>query len=87
MFSKHDAGNLPLAQAEREVLEQELELGRLRAALARMRTQQLAYRHVMQPTFGFALLAEVLREQLSTEKLAARIERMVRELEQRAGVA
>ena len=42
----------------------------------------------MQPTpFGFALLVEVLREQLSTEKLAARIERMVREPEQRAGAA
>ena len=88
VLSKYDAGNLLLAQAEREVLEQELELGRLRAALARMRTQQIAYRHVMQPTpFGFALLVEVLREQLSTEKLSARIERMVRELEQRAGAA
>ena len=53
-----------------------------------MRAQQVAYRHVMQPTpFGFALLVEVLREQLSTEKLAARIERMVSELERRAGAA
>ncbi len=60
----------------------------MRAALARMRDQQVVYRHVMQPTpFGFALLVEVLREQLSTEKLGARIERMVAELERRAGTA
>jgi hypothetical protein len=35
----------------------------LRAVQARMRAQQIAYRHLMQPTpFGFALLMEVLRE-------------------------
>jgi ATP-dependent Lhr-like helicase len=86
VLRKYDAGNLLLGQAEREVLEQELELGRMRAALARMRAQRLVYRHVMQPTpFGFALLVEVLREQVSTEKLGARVERLVQELERRAG--
>jgi Lhr-like helicase len=88
VLRKYDAGNLLLGQAEREVLEQELELGRLRAALARMRAQDVAYRHVMQPTpFGFALLVEVMREQLTTEKLGARIERLVQELERRNGRA
>jgi ATP-dependent Lhr-like helicase len=86
VLRKYDAANPLLGQAEREVLEQELELDRLRAALAQMRAQQVVYRHVMQPTpFGFALLVEVLRERLSTEKLSARIERMVLELERRAG--
>ncbi len=88
VLRKYDARNPLLGQAEREVLEQELELGRMRAALARMRAQDVVYRHVMQPTpFGFALLVEGLRERLSTEKLAARIERMVAELERRAGAA
>jgi ATP-dependent Lhr-like helicase len=88
VLRKYDGGNLLLGQAEREVLEEELQLGRLRAALGRMRAQQVVYRHVMQPTpFGFALLVEVLRERLSTEKLGARIERMVAELERRAGAA
>jgi ATP-dependent Lhr-like helicase len=88
VLRKYDAGNLLLGQAEREVLEQELELERMRAALARMRAQQVVYRHVMQPTpFGFALLIEVLRERISTERLGARIERMVAELERRAGAA
>ena len=80
VLRKCDAGNLLLGQAEREVLEQEPELGRMRVALARM-PQQRAYRHMMQPTpFGFALLVEVLRAQLSTGKRGARIERMVQEM-------
>jgi ATP-dependent Lhr-like helicase len=85
VFRRYDAGNLLLAQAEREVLEQELDLARLRAALARMRAMRLAYRHLQQPTpFAFPLLVERLREQLSTEQLAERIARMVAELERRA---
>ena len=86
VFRRHDAGNLLLTQAEREVLEQELDLARLRAALARMRSQRVVYRHLQQPTpFAFPLLVERLREELTTERLADRIARMVAELERRAG--
>ena len=82
---KYDRGNLLLAQADREVLEQELELARLRSALARMRAMRPLYRHLQQPTpFAFPLLVERLREQVSTEQLADRIARMVAELERRA---
>jgi ATP-dependent Lhr-like helicase len=85
VFRRYDAGNLLLTQAEREVLEQELDLARLRSALARMRAMRLAYRHLQQPTpFAFPLLVERLREQVSTEQLAERIARMVDELERRA---
>ena len=35
VFRKHDAGNLLLSQAQREVMEQELELTRLRDTLDR----------------------------------------------------
>ena len=85
VFRKYDAGNLLLVQAEREVLEQELDLARLQATLARMRSMRHEYRHLQQPTpFAFALLVERLREQLSTEELADRIARMVAELERRA---
>jgi ATP-dependent Lhr-like helicase len=86
VFRKYDAGNLLLGQADREVLEQELDLGRLRAALARMRGQKKLLRALSRPTpFSFPLLVERLREQLTTEKLADRIERMVAELERQAG--
>jgi ATP-dependent Lhr-like helicase len=85
VFRRYDAGNLLLTQAEREVLEQELELPRLRAALARMRGMRLAFRCLGQPSpFAFPLLVERLREQVSTEPLAERIARMVAELERRA---
>jgi ATP-dependent Lhr-like helicase len=85
VFRKYDPSNPLLSQAEREVLEQELDLGRLRTALARMRRQKLVYRRLVRPTpFAFPLLVEMLREQLTTEKLADRIARMVAELEREA---
>jgi ATP-dependent Lhr-like helicase len=85
VFRKYDAGNRLLEQAEREVLEQELEIGRLRAALSRMRGQEVAYRLLSRPTpFAFPLMVERLREQVTTEKLSARIERMLAELESAA---
>jgi len=85
VFRKYDAGNLLLTQAGREVLEQELDIARLRAALARMRSQRLVYRHLQQPTpFAFPLMIERLREELTTERLTDRIARMVAELERRA---
>ena len=85
VFRKYDAGNRLLAQAEREVLEQELDIGRLRTALARMRGQRIVYRLLARPSpFAFPLMVERLREQVTTEKLSARIERMLAELEEAA---
>lgn len=86
VFRKYDAGNKLLAQAEREVLEQELELERLRQALARMREQKVHYRLLSRPTpFAFPLMVERFREQVTTEHLGARIERMLADLERAAG--
>jgi ATP-dependent Lhr-like helicase len=88
VLRKYDAGNLLLGQADREVLEQELDLARIRAALAWMRSRKPVLRAISRPTpFAFPLLVERLREQLSTEKLADRVARMVAELERRAGAA
>jgi ATP-dependent helicase Lhr and Lhr-like helicase len=85
VFRKYDAGNRLLGQAEREVLEQELDIVRLREALARMRRQRVVYRLLARATpFAFPLMVERLREQVTTEKLSARIERMLAELEQAA---
>jgi ATP-dependent Lhr-like helicase len=85
VFRKYDAGNRLLGQAEREVFEQELDIERLRAALARMRGQRVVYRMLARPTpLAFPLMAERLREQVTTERLAARIERMLAELEESA---
>ncbi|WP_349292122.1 ligase-associated DNA damage response DEXH box helicase [Noviherbaspirillum sp. L7-7A] len=87
VFRKHDPGNLLLTQAQREVLEQELELGRLRDTLAELRGRALAWHAVPRATpFGFPLMVERFREKLSTEKLSDRVARMVRELENAAAL-
>jgi ATP-dependent Lhr-like helicase len=85
VFRKHDAANLLLTQAQREVLEQELELTRLRDTLHELHGRKLAYREVKRATpFAFPLMVERFREKVSTEKLSDRVARMVRELEKAA---
>jgi ATP-dependent helicase Lhr and Lhr-like helicase len=82
VFRKHDAQNLLLTQAETEVMEQELELGRLRQCLERIAKRQLHYVEIDKPTpFSFPLMVERLREKLSTEKLSDRIARMLADAE------
>ncbi|SHG49769.1 ATP-dependent helicase Lhr and Lhr-like helicase [Massilia sp. CF038] len=85
VFRKHDAGNLLLTQAQREVMEQELELTRLRDTLTELHGRAVAFHEVPRATpFGFALMVERFREKLTTEKLSDRIGRMLRELEKAA---
>jgi ATP-dependent Lhr-like helicase len=87
VFRKHDSGNLLLTQAEREVLEQELELTRLRDTLQELHRRRVAFHVVKRATpFGFPLMVERFREKVSTEKLSERVARMVRELEKAAEV-
>ena len=86
VFRKHDAANLLLTQAQREVLEQELELNRLRATLEELQGRAVSYHETKRATpFGFALMVERFREKLTTEKLSDRVARVLRELEKAAG--
>jgi len=88
VFRKYDPGNRLLLQAEQELLAQELEIGRLRASLERMATQQLVLKPLARPTpFSFPLMVELFREKLSNENVADRIARMVEQLEKAAGGA
>jgi ATP-dependent Lhr-like helicase len=88
VFSKYDPGNRLLLQAEQELLSQELEIGRLQSSLMRIASQQLVMKALDRPTpFAFPLMVERFREQLSNEKVADRIARMVAQLEQAAGGA
>jgi ATP-dependent Lhr-like helicase len=85
VFRKHDKGNLLLSQAEREALEQELEIGRLRETLARMRKRKLVVTRPPRFTpFSFPLMVERLREAVSTESVSGMVERLLGELEQAA---
>jgi ATP-dependent helicase Lhr and Lhr-like helicase len=86
VFRKHDQGNLLLTQAETEVMEQELEIGRLAVSLERIAKRQLKFVEISKPTpFAFPLMVERLREKLTTEKLSDRIKRMVADLEASIG--
>ncbi|WP_373696514.1 ligase-associated DNA damage response DEXH box helicase [Variovorax sp. EBFNA2] len=86
VFRKYDPQNKLLQQAEQELLSQELEIGRLRASLERMATQELVLKPLERPTpFSFPLMVELFREKLSNENVADRIARMVEQLEKAAG--
>ena len=86
VFQNYDPGNRLLQQAQSELLQQELDIDRLASSLERMQGQALHIVAVKKPTpLGFPLMAERFREKLSNEPLAARIARMVAELEASAG--
>ena len=82
VFRKYDCGNRLLGQAEAEVLAQELDIGRLRATLERMAALPLERVNLRSASpFALPLMVERLREQLSTEKLKDRIDRLLAEAE------
>ncbi|MBS0446542.1 MAG: ligase-associated DNA damage response DEXH box helicase [Proteobacteria bacterium] len=82
VFRKYDAGNRLLAQAEAEVLAQELQIDRLAAALERMRTQRVEFVELKVPSpFALPLMVERFREKLTTEKLADRLTRLLKDME------
>ncbi|MBS1175598.1 MAG: dead/h associated domain protein [Proteobacteria bacterium] len=82
VFRKYDPGNRLLGQAEAEVLSQELQISRLRAALKRMRKLRLDFVELAAPSpFSLPLIVERFREQLTTEKLADRLARILKDAE------
>ena len=85
VFKKYDAGNLLLTQAQAEVLSQELDVGRLRTTLSRMAALAIERVDLKAPSpFSLPLMVERLREKLTTEKLADRLARIVRDAERAA---
>ncbi|MBC7436417.1 MAG: ligase-associated DNA damage response DEXH box helicase [Bdellovibrionales bacterium] len=78
VFRKYDSSNLLLGQADREVLSQELDIGRLADSLKTMRVKKLELVALAHPSpMSLPLMVERFREQLSTETLAARLERIL----------
>ncbi|HWI82878.1 ligase-associated DNA damage response DEXH box helicase [Ramlibacter sp.] len=82
VFRKYDRGNLLLSQAQHEVLSQELELSRLRATLERILSRALEHAPLRHPSpMSLPLMVERFREQLSTEQLSTRLDRILRDME------
>jgi ATP-dependent helicase Lhr and Lhr-like helicase len=85
VLMNYDADNLLLAQAQREVLERQLERDRLQTALGRLAAGKVDLREVKRPTpFAFPLLVDRLRQTVSSETLEDRIQKMVLQLEKAA---
>ena len=77
VFARWDPANPLLGQAEREVLERQLEYSRLAEALKRMRESPLVLRQTHKPSpFAFPIMVSRFREKLTSEKLADRVRRM-----------
>ncbi|MFN9636764.1 MAG: ligase-associated DNA damage response DEXH box helicase [Synechococcaceae cyanobacterium] len=86
VFSRHEPGNRLLAQARREVMAEQLEVQRLEAALARLRTSELLVERTPRPgPLAFPLLAERLNNRMSNESLLERLGRLRAEAERAEG--
>ncbi|HYH43842.1 MAG TPA: DNA ligase-associated DEXH box helicase, partial [Burkholderiales bacterium] len=77
VYARHDPDNPLLVQAKREVLERELELSRFKETLERLAGETIVLTQPRRLTpLALPLIAEQMRNKLSTEKLADRVARM-----------
>jgi ATP-dependent Lhr-like helicase len=86
VFQRHEPGNRLLAEARREVLEEQLEMGRIAVALERMRQGSVVLERPPRPgPLAFPLLAERLNNRLSNESVLERLARLRAEAERLEG--
>ena len=77
VFERHEPGNLLLAQARSEVLEEQLDLGRLLGTLERLQGSEWLQRRLPRPgPLAFPLLAERLNNRMSNESLLERLQKL-----------
>ena len=82
VLTRYEPDHVLLRQARTEVLEDELDASRLRAALSRIARSELIVQAPRRLTpLAFPLWAEGIRGRLSTEDWQARVERMAGQLE------
>jgi ATP-dependent Lhr-like helicase len=77
VFREYEPSNLLFQQAFRETFEHQLEEGRLIQALERISSQRIVWKPCENPTpLSFPIITDRLREKLSSETLADRIQKM-----------
>lgn len=77
VFRDYEPENLLFQQAYRETFEHQLEEGRLLMALERIKQQEIVWKQCDKPTpFSFPIITDRLRERLTSETLAERIQKM-----------
>lgn len=86
VFLRYDPGNMLLVQANREVLEKQLESTRMGQSLARLEASRVVITEPGRPTpLAFPILVDRLRDTLSTESVSDQIEKLAMQLEREAG--
>jgi ATP-dependent Lhr-like helicase len=86
VFARYDPKNMLLRQAEREVLEKQLERSRLASALARLENSTILITNPESPTpIAFPILVDRLRETVTSENVSQRIQKLSLKLEIEAG--
>ena len=86
VLKRYDPDNMLLAQAEREVLEKQLESTRLATALRRIESARTVITYPERPTpLAFPILVDRLRDSVSSESASQRIEKLAMQLEREAG--
>ncbi|MGJ8634448.1 MAG: helicase-related protein, partial [Luteolibacter sp.] len=81
VLQRYDPDNLLLAQSEREILEKQLELTRLTAALKRLRPQKFILQETEKLTpFAFPLWADRLQSMHIGQDATSRLEAMLQKL-------
>jgi ATP-dependent Lhr-like helicase len=77
VFRDYEPDNLLLQQAYIETFEHQLEEGRLLQSMERIQKQEVVWKRCEKPTpFSFPIITDRLREKLSSESLAERIQKM-----------
>ena len=80
VFRDYEPDNLLYKQSINETFEYQLEEGRLRAALKRIKSQKLIWKQIPKPSpFSFPIITDRMRENLSSEKFEDRIKKMLEE--------
>ncbi len=86
VLRSYDPENMLLFQADREVLERQLESSRLAQTLKRLAGSELLITYPKRPTpLAFPILVDRLRDTISTESVSAKIEKLALQLEREAG--
>jgi len=82
VLSDYDSDNFLLRQAFDEVLYNELDADRMRAALKRVQGQKVILKDLEQITpLAFPIMVDRLRDRMSNERIEDRVKRMLKEME------
>jgi len=82
VFSEYDSDNLLIKQAYNEVVDLQLEKGRLYKVLEKIKQQKILIKHPIKFTpFSFPILVDRLRQKISSESVEGRVAKMQLKLE------